>query len=335
MPTQARLTALICVMALTAACAGGDERGADDTTARDREVRPPRVPQPAALTPPPIPDHGAYLGAWINPTGPERERVRAAGLPRDQVAAMREAVGSLGILHLYARWNAPAPVTALQGISAAAAVPVLAWGCGPYGRIAEGLEDEHIRSYAEALRSFGRPLFLRYAWEMNLGTPRNGSCEAETGPAGFVAAWRRVRQIFRDVGADNVAFVWCPGIGRPTTWRSYFPGADAVDWIGVDGYVLDPSPATAATAFTSVFGPFYAEFAGESKPLMVAETGARAGAQGEYLAGVAALLPQAYPQVKAFAYFDAPGPRGDWSLSDDGRPAFSSLVTNPYFAFHG
>jgi hypothetical protein len=333
MRAHLKLTAVACAVALTA-CAGTGERRADDEKDRDHGARPPTPPSSEGLKPPPIPDRGAYLGAWINPTGPERERARASGVGRDQVAAMHAIVGSsLGMLLVYARWNAPAPVQRLEHVTAAGAVPVLGWACGPDGAIVDGHEDDHIRAYAEALKAFGRPLFLRYAWEMNIGGARRARCETAGGPAGFVAAWRRVRDIFLEVGADNVAFVWCPGIGRPGAWRSYFPGADAVDWIGVDGYVRNPDPAAASKGFPRVFASFYAQFAPEGKPIMVAETGAPPAAQAGYLSSLAALLPSEYPQVKALAYFDAPGPRGDWSLSTDGRSAFNTLATDPYFSF--
>ena len=246
---------------------------------------------------------------------------------------MQATVGSLGMLHLYKRWDGPVPVPELQSIADTGAVSVVSWGCGSDQAIIDGLEDDHIRSYAETLRAFGRPVFLRYAWEMNLEGPQRASCASGEGPAGFVAAWRRIRELFRAMGADNVAFVWCPGSSRPDNWRAYFPGADVVDWIGIDGYVRDPDPAAATTAFPLLFGPFYAEFVGEGKPFMVGETGALPGAQAEYLSSLAALLPSAYPQVKALAYFDAPGPRGEWSLDESGQRAFNSLAADPYFSF--
>jgi len=30
------------------------------------------------------------------------------------------------------------------------------------------------------------------------------------GPAGFVGAWDHIRALFRQAGAGNVSFVWCP-----------------------------------------------------------------------------------------------------------------------------
>jgi beta-mannanase len=149
-----------------------------------------------------------------------------------------------------------------------------------------------------------------------------------------VAAWRRVVGIFRDVGARNVAFVWCPSTDAGN-WRAYYPGADLVDWIGVDGYVRSADPAAATSAFDRVFGTFYDEYAGEGRPIMVAETGALPGAQGPYLSSLTTVIPQRFPLVRALAYFDAPGPRGAWSLDGDGRRAFAALAQSAQFSFHG
>jgi beta-mannanase len=217
-------------------------------------------------------------------------------------------------------------------------VPLLDWRCAPDDEVNAGHHDGWIRSYATALAQFREPLFLRYAWEMNLA-PSRARCAGSRGPAGAVAAWQRIRGIFRDVGATNVAFVWCPGVGppprTPQRWDAYFPGVDAVDWIGVDGYVRDADPHAARSAFRRVFGQFYERFSRLGKPLMIAETGALPRAQSAYLSNLARLLPAAYPQVKALVYFDAPGPRGDWSLTMSGRRAFVSLATHPYFSFRG
>jgi hypothetical protein len=331
-----RLLLLVCAAALVAACTEtGDHRVDRDTdgTAGTGGSGPAGGPSPArSLDPPPVPPRGAYLGVWINPSGVTADRGSTATATR-QVDRMRATVGGLGLLHVYRSWDAPVPDGALVDIVEAGAVPLLDWGCGSDHAIAEGREDEHIRSYALALRRFGRPVFLRYSWEMNLRSRERARCEGQGGPHGFVAAWRRIRQIFAEVGATNVAFVWCPAVERPGQWRAYYPGADAVDWIAVDGYARDPDPAAATDAFAGIFSGFYDQFLAEGKPMMIAETGALGAGQAAYLSSLATLLPSTFPQIKALAYFDAEGPRGDWSLDGDGLRAFADLAADPYFSF--
>jgi hypothetical protein len=327
--TLSTVASVVCVAALAAGCAGTDHPAPRANSSPSTATTGPSGTAAAAhsLSPPPVPKGAAYLGAHINP----KRQPGTAGPQAEQEA--KAAFGRLGILHVFARWNASAPKPRLEGVRSAGAVPLLDWGCGPTDQIVNGREDGHIRSYAEELKRFGQPVFLRYAWEMNLATQQS-QCASAAGPAGFVAGWNHIRQIFRDVGASNVAFVWCPGVGKPAGWDRYFPGADGVDWIGIDGYVRDANPAAAGTAFTRVFGSFYERFAATGKPMMVAETGALPGSQAAYLASLPTVLPKAFPQVKALVYFDAAGPRGDWSLQSDGLRALAGLAANPYFSFH-
>jgi hypothetical protein len=328
-----RLLLLVCAAALVAACTETGDHRADRGTDATGGTGPAGGPSPArSLDPPPVPPRGAYLGAWINPSWVNVDRGSAPPATR-QVDRMRATVGGLGMLHVYTAWGAPLPEEVLLDIVEAGAIPLLGWGCGSDHAVAEGREDEHIRSYARALRRFGRPVFLRYSWEMNLRSSERERCEGQGGPEGFVAAWRRIRQIFAEVEATNVAFVWCPAVERPAQWRAYYPGADAVDWIAVDGYARDPDPAAAADAFAGIFSDFYDQFLAEGKPMMIAETGARRDGQAAYLSGLASLLPSTFPQVKALAYFDAEGPRGDWSLTGEGLRAFADLAADPYFSF--
>jgi hypothetical protein len=78
--------------------------------------------------------------------------------------------------------------------------------------VAAGAQDNYIRSWAAAAKSWGQPLFLRYAWEMNAPWFSWGSGANGTTGADYVAAWRHVHDIFQSVGATNVKWVWCPNI---------------------------------------------------------------------------------------------------------------------------
>ena len=80
---------------------------------------------------------------------------------------------------------------------------------------------------------------MRYCWEMD-GSKR----VAEVGePEEFVQAWIRIYNIFEEVGADNVVWVWC---GNANSFKhknakgayawEYYPGDEYVDWISADGY---------------------------------------------------------------------------------------------------
>jgi len=119
-------------------------------------------------------------------------------------------------------------------------IPLVGWGCGVSTQINSGSKDAVIRKTAEAMKAFGHEFFMRYCWEMD-GDKRTD----EVGqPEEFVRAWIRIYNIFAEVGADNVVWVWC---GNANTFKyrnaktnayawEYYPGDEYVDWVSADGY---------------------------------------------------------------------------------------------------
>ncbi len=235
---------------------------------------------------------------------------------------VQAAIGRpLTLLHLYVGWNNRSPVAQLQTIDGNGSLPILDWACPPSAAaVVDGSDDAQIAAEAQALKSFGRPVFLRWCWEMNLVASHPGV----ESPATFVAAWQHIWTVFHNVGATNVAFVWCPALsGRDPA--PYYPGDGFVDWIGVDGY-----DRTGTGTFDSIFGAFYANWSVHAKPMMVTETGAPASNQVAYLGSVATQMPT-MPLFKGFVYFDALGPLNDWRLGPAGLAAFGQLARTSYF----
>jgi hypothetical protein len=119
-------------------------------------------------------------------------------------------------------------------------IPLVGWGCGVSTQINAGTHDATIRKTAEAMKAFGQEFFMRYCWEAD-GDKRY----AEVGrPDEFVKAWIRIYNIFKEVGASNVIWVWC---GNANTFKNknqhtgsyawdYYPGDEYVDWVSADGY---------------------------------------------------------------------------------------------------
>ena len=68
----------------------------------------------------------------------------------------------------------------------------------------------------------------------------------------FVAAWRHIVTLFRGQGADNVTWLWTINAGRArhrARSPDWWPGAQYVTWVGIDGYYYRPSDT-----FATVFG---------------------------------------------------------------------------------
>jgi mannan endo-1,4-beta-mannosidase len=141
--------------------------------------------------------------------------------------------------------------------------------------IANGTYDEYLRSFADSVRGFGHPVIVGFAHEMN--APWYPWGYGRLPPSAFVAAWRHMVTLFRDQGADNVTWLWTlqadePGTGPIASW---WPGAQYVTWIGIDGYYYRQSDT-----FASVFGKTITQLRTfTSKPVLLSETsvGPRAG----------------------------------------------------------
>jgi hypothetical protein len=281
----------------------------------------------AALAKPAIPSSGAYLGAWVDPEG-----LPSLGGASEiqQLPRFNDQIGKkLAILHLYLQFTDSFPTTTLAAIEQNGSIPLVDWACVNVTQIAQGAYDAQITSYAQSFLSFGQPVFLRWYWEMNLNTTAHQPCRGFNRGAAYIAAWQHIWNIFQQVGATNVAFVWSPNAGGDGA--PYYPGDAYVDWIAGDNYDRDHS---GASSFKESFNAFYNQWVGR-KPLMVAETGATAIDQYLYIQSIGKVVPRTYPQFKAVMYFDAPGMApSNWSFDGNGIAAFKALADMPYFSYH-
>jgi mannan endo-1,4-beta-mannosidase len=135
--------------------------------------------------------------------------------------------------------------------------------------IAEGRSDSYLYKYARAVRAVKYRVLISFAHEMNGSWYPWGAGHAP--PAEFVAAWRHVVDVFRAAGATNVVWVWTVNSisGAEGDLIRWWPGANWVDWIGVDGYFSSTSDT-----YSSIFGSTIKQIRTFSpKPILIAETG--------------------------------------------------------------
>ncbi len=176
--------------------------------------------------------------------------------------------------------------------------------------IASGKYDPYLSAYAAAVRSYGHPVILGFGHEMN-GSWYSWAYE-HASPAAFVAAWRHIVTLFREVGAGNVTWLWTinvietpNGIPAPGPW---WPGSSYVTWVGIDGYYTKSS-----MTFAPLFGPtIFAVRTLTSDPILIAETAvAPAAGQPAKIADLFAGI-RTYGLL-GFMWFDAIGEQ-DWRL---------------------
>ena len=100
-----------------------------------------------------------------------------------------------------------------------------------YDLIENGYFDNYIASFANKLKNINNPIFLRFAHEFdNPFYP--WYMEGNQAASKFKKAWIHTYEIFKKQGADNVIWIWNPW--KSKNIKSFYPGKDYVDWIGVN-----------------------------------------------------------------------------------------------------
>ena len=299
----------------------------------------PSAPGAASLEP----SSGVLLGAYA--------KKRAEASHYDAVLALEAKLGrKLAVDHHFHKW--PETYWKVEQLDIAAGrVPLISWPGGrwPAGvnaqSILSGSQDATIRSVADALRALGKPVFLRFAFNMD---DRPGGPRYIGEPTEVIAAWRRVHRMFEARGATNVTWVWCAigsnfAKGRA---QSYYPGDAYVDWIGTDDFSFWPKRFTSAgtwRSFQQMFSAFYAWAAPRGKPLMIAATGAQEDPvdpqrKARWIAEAGQTMKTTMPRIKAFVYWhaDHATPEGDaqfWiDTSSASLTAFRTLGFDPFFS---
>ena len=176
--------------------------------------------------------------------------------------------------------------------------------------IAAGDDDAYLRSYADSVRDFGRPVVIGFGHEMN--APWYPWGYTHTSARTFVAAWRHIVTVFRNQGADNVTWLWTIEADQVGTGpiMSWWPGTNYVTWVGIDGFYIKPSDA-----FSKVFVSTIDQVrAATNKPILLSETGvARTANQQANILNLFNGI--ARYRLLGLVWYDT----GDWRL--DGNPA--------------
>jgi mannan endo-1,4-beta-mannosidase len=237
-----------------------------------------------------------------------------------QVNDFAQAVGRQpNIVLYYSGWNEgfsiPFAQTALQhGATLAVDIDPTSTSCAA---IAAGQQDAFLESYAQSVKDFGHPVIISFGHEMNGNWYSWGW--THTSPATYVAAWRHIVDVFRQVGADNVTWLWTinavDSVEGPIA--DYWPGNNYVTWVAFDAYYYNTTDD-----FSAVFGPSISAIRQvTNKPILIGET-----AIGQ-VAGQAAKLPGLFSGVAAsgllgFVWYDVAQDDGvyhqDWQL--EGHP---------------
>jgi hypothetical protein len=218
----------------------------------------PHPPPPAHASLPPA--LASYLGTF------------EPGAPSDygQVASFaRTANRKPNLVGYYSGWTQPFDIASARMLQAHGAVPFVQIDptATSIKAIANGTYDDYLRSYADSVRNFRHAVVIGFGHEMNASWYPWGYKRVPA--ATFVGAWRHIVTLFRKEGAQNVTWLWTlqavePGTGPIASW---WPGAQYVTWVGIDGFYYRPSDS-----FASVFGKTITQVRTfTSKPVLLSE----------------------------------------------------------------
>lgn len=216
------------------------------------------------------------------------------------VTAFETRIGQpVAIVSFYQAWGdkpdeAEFPLRAVSTIDRLGSVPMITWEpwvkdfdpelrpnlpkqaereYASLASIARGDYDFYVAKWATAAAQYGKPLYLRFAHEMNdpyryPWGPQNGNR-----PDDFIAAWKHVHLVFQKMNATNVLWVWSPHISMPW-FEYYYPGDEWVDWIGTG--VLNYGDVASWSrwwTFHQILEKSYPALVKLRKPIMITEFG--------------------------------------------------------------
>ena len=238
------------------------------------------------------------------------------------------------LLEYYASFKEDFNASATRNAWNAGALTLLTWE--PYtvsaADISAGKDDAYLRKFATAVRDTDLPVALNFGHEMNGDWYPWGT--KPTRAADFVAAYRHIHDVFDQVGAKKVIWVWTANIVNfvPTVALApLYPGDAYVDWIGIAGYNENWENWKSADVFDKTVTQVRTF---SRKPLLIAETGVDAGpTQASRISELFSYV-SASKDFIGFVYFDY-DQRMDWRFDPDpaALTAFRSGAASPQFGF--
>lgn len=275
---------------------------------------------------------GCALGAFVN--GME-------SIPGFQSMAGKK----LAVVLWYVHWEEPFPVSDADRVYANGSIPLITWepwvthNLGTLAGIAREGFQSYVKTFIQSAKEWGKPLFLRFAHEMNGNWyPWDGFHNGgQSAPERYKQAWLYIYNVKEKLGAKNVKLVWCPNnTDQPNaSWNAvsnYYPGDRYVDWIGMDGYNWGYG---SREEFDSVFGNIYQTLTAlTAKPLMIGEfASAEQGRdKADWIAKAFSKIKKSYPRIKLFCWFNINKER-DWRInsSASSNAAYRQAISDSYF----
>lgn len=255
------------------------------------------------------PAYGCYLGAFID----HEDSIK--GTYRDEYGTWRRDVSSFNhlsgthhaLFFMYLGYGRQFPQKFVEHMKLNKAGAQIAWEPSSLEQVKD---DAYLHEFARAAKESKTPIFLRFASEMNGDwVPYHGD------PKKYIEKFRLVAKVMHEE-APNVAMVWCPFETPVSIMNDYYPGDEAVDWVGVNIYSVpywndDPKQPAAWRNPADALRYVYETYS-EKHPIMICEYAAshrssldqmdRSELARTKMAQFYSALPRIYPRVKAVCW---------------------------------
>ena len=244
----------------------------------------------------------------------------------------------------YVGYGRPFPADWVRKVRGQGAAPHIAYE--PNEGLHKVQDDEYLRNWARDAARSRVPIFLRWASEMN-GPWTNYS----QSPALYREKFQLVSKVMKEE-APNVAMVWTPFCEPQRLIDRYYPGDEAVDWVGVNiysVYVNDGNPSRPAYHKDPVdFLRYVYDNYADRKPVHISEFAATVYCKGsaqdtvdfaiEKMTRFYTALRDEFPRVKSVNWFCLDTIRkklanNNYSILQDQRvlATYANLVKDEYF----
>jgi len=163
------------------------------------------------------PTSGMYLGANI-----EREDSTRSPEKFNDLIGKKHAM-----YFMYRKYGNAFPFKYAEELKKVGAALQIAW---EPDSLDEVIDDDYLAEFAGGIKRSGIPVFIRFASEMNGSwVPYSGN------PSLYKTKFKLVADRVREI-APNAAMVWSPNSIPEKPIDDYYPGAQYVDWVGVNFY---------------------------------------------------------------------------------------------------
>ncbi|MBN2510450.1 MAG: hypothetical protein JXB03_09240 [Spirochaetales bacterium] len=257
-------------------------------------------------------EHPVFIGASLGFGAPDADKI--AIFEKQSGKDISMAVWFLG-------WDQPFPLEVCSDLYSAGIIPHITWEPHYWFSdekitlvdIINGDHDDYILAWAEGIKKYGNPLFIRLMHEFNGNWYDWGIANNNEDPSRYICAWRHIHDLLSENGVKNVKYIWTPGQNSfpDEPWNNpilSYPGDEYVDWLGIDGYNWGTYYEWSSwTEFEQIFMPMYNLLSKKipDKPIMIPEFSCfnHGGNRAEWIRHLPKQLNK-FPNIKAIAWFD-------------------------------